>query len=109
MTLYDITIVPDADTDEYKVVLHGPGIDPGGRRYIFANTYRCTAFAEAVNFAYEQGLRDGQRLAAQQTRPAPFDDDLLIVTGSTPEGLGVRSETWFARLRRRFASRQESK
>jgi len=36
-----------------------------GRRYVFASKDRCATFVEAVNFAYEQGLRDGLRRRGQ--------------------------------------------
>ncbi len=99
MSLYDITVVPDSETEEFKVVLHGPGIDSDGRRYIFANTYRCTAFAEAVNFAYQQGVRDARQAAR---RAAAEDDRLLLVSGTTPENMTLRREVWWQQLRRRL-------
>ena len=95
MSTYQITIRPDIETEEYNVVLQGPGLASDGLRYVFANTYRATAFAEAVNFAYQQGLRDGKR--ANLT-----DDRLLIVTGTTPENMSVRRERWWRRLLRRL-------
>ena len=58
MSHYVISISPDEVGHEYRVLLRGPGIDSDGHRYIFATTHRCAAFAEAVNFAYEQGLRE---------------------------------------------------
>ncbi len=93
MSTYQITIRPDAETEEYNVVLQGPGLGSDGLRYVFANTYRATAFAEAVNFAYQQGLRDGKR--ANLT-----DDRLLVVTGTTPENMTVRREHWWSRIAR---------
>ncbi len=56
---YAIAISPDDVSHEFRVTLRGPGIDSDGRRYVFANTYRCSAFVDAVNFAYEHGFRDG--------------------------------------------------
>jgi hypothetical protein len=93
MSTYQITIRPDAETEEYNVILQGPGLDSSGLRYVFANTYRATAFAEAVNFAYQQGLREGKR--ANLT-----DDRLLIVTGTTPDNMALRREYWWRRLLR---------
>ena len=100
MPTYQITIVPDSETEEYNVLLQGPGLESRGQRYVFANTYRATAFAEAVNFAYQQGLRDGRREAAGGKR----DDRLYVVTGTTPENMRVYREDWWARLRRRIFS-----
>jgi intein-encoded DNA endonuclease-like protein len=97
---YSITIAPDQNTNEYEVVLRGPGIDPDGRRYIFANTYRCASFAEAVNFAYRQGFRDGRQAAREESH-----NELLLVSGSTPENLVARPETWWQRTRRRWRHR----
>ena len=94
---YSITIAPDERTSEYEVVLRGPGIDAEGRRYIFANTFRCASFADAVNFAYRHGFRDGRQAAHEESRT-----DLLVVTGTTPENLMVRRETWWQRALRRW-------
>lgn len=99
VSLYDITVVPDSETEEFKVVLHGPGIDSEGRRYIFANTYRCTAFAEAVNFAYQQGVRDARREARQATAE---DGRMLVVSGTTPDNMTLCREGWWQQLRRRM-------
>ena len=97
MSLYQVTISPAGD--EINLLLRGPGIQEGGRQYVFANTARCAAFAEAVNFAYEQGLRDGLRRAAE------CDDRMVVVTGRSPEDLRLRPERWWERLRRRALSR----
>ena len=94
---YSITIAPDESTHEYEVVLRGPGIDAEGRHYVFANTFRCTSFAEAINFAYRQGFRDGRQAAHCETR-----GHLLMVTGTTPENLIARPESWWQRTRRRW-------
>jgi hypothetical protein len=61
MAHYAITVSPDEAGREFEVLLRGPGIDPEGRRYVFATTHRCATFAQAVNFAYGQGFRDGLR------------------------------------------------
>ncbi len=95
MSKYAIAISPDRASEEFRVVLHGPGIETRGRRYVFANTYRCSAFIDAVNFAYEQGLQDGRGRALLQ------GDRYLVVTGKTPEDVSIRQEGWWARLRRR--------
>ena len=92
MSHYAITISPEEE--ELRVVLRGPGIAPDGRLYVFANTQRCVTFAEAVNFAYEQGLRDGRRRAkSNQGR-------LYVVTGATPDTLDIRTESWWSRWKR---------
>ena len=97
---YSITIAPDEATQEYEVVLRGPGIAPDGRRYVFANTMRCAAFAEAVNFAYRQGFREGYRQAQDDA-----GEPLLVVSGSTPEAMSIQSEAWWQRIRRRLRGR----
>ena len=94
---YSITVAPDEVTHEFEVVLRGPGIQAEGRRYVFANPDRCATFAEAVNFAYRQGARDGRMAARQESR-----GELLIVRGSTPESLEVHPESWWQRTRRRW-------
>jgi hypothetical protein len=96
MSHYMIDISPDEVSREYDVMLRGPGIDPGGRRYVFASTNRCATFVEAVNFAYEQGLRDGLR------RGRMDDNRLLVVTGSTPENMAIRLESWWSGWKRRW-------
>ena len=90
MSQYAITISPDEASREYNVRLCGPGIDSEGRRYVFANTSRCATFIEAVNFAYQQGLRDG--LAATE----------WVVTGTTPDNMAIRRDGWWARWKRRW-------
>ncbi len=96
MSQYDITISPDEVGLEFRVVLRGPGIDPDGRRYVFATTHRCAAFVDAVNFAYERGLRDGMR------RTKSDEGRLLLVTGTTPDNMAIRPEDWWSRLKRRW-------
>ena len=96
MTHYNITVSPDEVSREFDCMLRGPGIDPDGRRYVFATTHRCAAFVEAVNFAYEQGLRDGLR------RGRVDDGRMLVVTGSTPENMAVRPESRWSQVRRRW-------
>lgn len=94
---YSISIAPDEATREYEVLLHGPGIGADGRRYVFANTQRCAAFAEAVNFAYRQGARDGRRQALNEA-----GEPLMVVSGSTPESLIITRENWWQRVRRQW-------
>ena len=95
MSHYAITVSADAIDQEYLVVLRGPGIDLDGRRYVFATAPRVVAFAETVNFAYEQGLRDGLRRAHEE------QSRLWLVTGTTPENMAIRREGWWLRLKRR--------
>jgi hypothetical protein len=80
-----------SDVDgEVGVTLEGPGIDFGGKRYQFINMQRGAAFIEAVNFAYEQGVRDGLRISANAL---PLEVDApLYVSGSTPDSLHTRPE-----------------
>jgi hypothetical protein len=92
---YAIAISPDEVGKEFNVTLHGPGIAPGGRSYVFRSPERCATFIEAVNFAYQQGLREGSR------RPKGGDDRLWIVTGVSPEDLTACPEGWLPRLKRR--------
>ena len=80
--------------------LRGPGIDAEGRRYVFATANRCAAFAEAVNFAYRNGFRDGRKAAIEEAR-----GDLTMVTGATPESLAARPESRIQRFRRRLRNR----
>lgn len=94
---YSITIAPDETTREYEVVLRGPGIEPDGRHYVFANTMRCTAFAEAVNFAYRQGFREGYKQALDEA-----GEPLFVISGSTPDNLLVKPENWWQRVRRQW-------
>jgi hypothetical protein len=96
---YSITVSADEATSEYEVVLYGPGIGAGGRRYTFRNPERCAAFAEAMNFAFRQGVREGRRQVLNEA-----GEPLLVVSGSTPESLLVRRERWWQRLRRRLAA-----
>ena len=95
MSHYAISISTDALDQEYHVVLRGPGIDLDGRSYVFATSPRALAFAETVNFAYEQGLLDGMRRAPRE------DGRLLVVTGTTPDNMVIGPEGWWAQLRRR--------
>ena len=97
---YSITIAPDEASHEFAVVLRGPGIEAGGRRYVFANPDRCATFAQAVNFAYRQGFRDGRVAAREDSR-----GELLIVSGATPESLVVHPESWWRGTRRRWRHR----
>ena len=99
MPSYDLTVHPDAETEEYRAVLRGTGNEAGGRGYVFRNPDRCATFAEAVNFAYRQGLRDGRRQGAEAGGEA-----LLVVIGSTPDDLEVRRESGWGRLRRRVTA-----
>lgn len=96
MPHYAIAVSTDEVSQEFRVVLRGPGIDPKGCNYVFRNPQRCYTFAEAVNFAYEQGLRDGARTARADSR-------LWLVTGTTPDSLAVRREGWWAGFKRRWS------
>jgi hypothetical protein len=95
MSNYAIIISPDDATHEFNVRLQGPGIDPQGRPYVFASPQRCAAFVEAVNFAYQQGLRDGMRRK-------PDGDRLPFITGATPENMTFRFESRWSRWKRRW-------
>ncbi len=97
---YQIQISRLAEGDELQVLLQGPGIQTHGKRYVFKNVDRCQAFADAVNFAYENGLRDGMRRAGMP--PGQRNDRLLLVSGNTPETLLLRPESWSERMRRRW-------
>lgn len=88
MGQYAITIAPDETSREYDVTLRGPGIDPRGHRYVFRSLERCAIFEEAVNFAYRQGLRDA-------------NECLWVVSGTTPDNLSVRRESFWEKLTRR--------
>ncbi|GEM_PF-5277127 len=94
-TQYDISISPDEDGQEFRALLRGPGLEKG-RVYVFRNTERCASFAEAVNFAYRQGLRDGRRQAENST------GEVFLVSGTTPENMTIRREGWWARAKRRW-------
>ena len=98
---YSITIAPDETQQECEVVLRGPGIAPDGRRYVFANTTRCAAFAEADNFAYRQGFHEGYNRSLDES-----GEPLLVISGSTPEGLRAQREPLWQRLRRTWRLRQ---
>src|SRR5215510_10660031 len=88
-----------APAEEVRVVLQGPGIDPEGKPYVLATSERAKSFADAVNFAYEQGLRDRMRRANgcvnEESSPR------LVVSGLTPVALVIRKEHWWAWLKRR--------
>ena len=92
MKRYLITMSPELDGHEVEVVLQGPGIQEDGRRYIFASPARCSNFIDAVNFAYAQGLKDGEerRRFLSNTRHR-----LMLVTGRTPDELHLRPERWW--------------
>ena len=95
MTQYDITVAADETIQEYRATLRGPGIEDG-REYVFRNPERCASFVEAVNFAYRQGLRDGRR-RVENEKGAHY-----IITGTTPENMQVRRESWLSRMKRRL-------
>ena len=97
---YQIQISRLPEGDELQVLLQGPGIQSRGKRYVFANADRCRSFAEAVNFAYEQGVRDGMRRACVAANSR--DDRLLLVSGGTPDTLTLRRESWWERIGRRW-------
>jgi hypothetical protein len=96
MMLYDITISPEESNHEYRVLLRGPGIEGNGKRFVFRNTQRCTTFLDAVNFAYQQGLRDGRRDAQS------FNTDVYLITGTTPDNMIIRRESFWERVKRRW-------
>src|SRR5579863_8261868 len=96
MSDYAIAISPDEVAKEYNVVLHGPGLGSDGRPFVFKSPERCATFIEAVNFAYQQGLRDGRRSSSRD------DGRLWVVTGATPEDLDACPEGWLPRLKRRW-------
>ena len=98
MMPYDITISPEEINHEYRVMLRGPGIEESGKPYVFRNTERCTTFIEAVNFAYQQGLRDGRRHVENRS------GDVYVVTGTTPDNMLIRRESLWERLKRRWFS-----
>ena len=93
MLHYEISISPAAE-QEVLAVLQGPGLMPDGKAFIFASSARARAFAEAVNFAYEQGKRDAVRGAVVR------DSRQLLVCGRTPETLMLRPEGWTDRMAR---------
>src|ERR1700744_4237396 len=95
MPNYAITIAPDEAGKEYEVTLRGPGIAPEGQQYVFRNLERCAIFEEAMNFAYRQGLRDGACHALSA------NERLWVVSGTTPDNIKVRRETFVERLTRR--------
>lgn len=92
---YDISVCPDEVSHEFQVLLRGPGIEDS-RSYVFRNEDRCASFVEAVNFAYRQGQRDGRRGVENST------GELYVVTGTTPENMGLRREGWWGRMKRRW-------
>jgi hypothetical protein len=96
MSHYAITITPDEETEEYQVTLVGPGLAETGRQFTFRNTQRATNFEDAINFAYSQGLRDGERWERNSRGP------LWVVSGTVPDNLVLRREGFWARLRRRL-------
>ncbi len=97
MSHYSITMAPVPEGD-VQVVLQGPGITQQGKPYVFATTARACSFAEAVNFAYEQGVRDGM------TRALCRDDRIRVVSGRTPDSLHLRRERWWESVRRWWRS-----
>jgi hypothetical protein len=100
MAEYAITVAPDEASKEYDVTLRGPGIAPEGQHYVFCRLERCETFEEAINFAYRQGLRDGacQALSANER--------LWVVSGTTPDNMAIRRETFWERLTRRSSRRR---
>ncbi|MEX2264235.1 MAG: hypothetical protein WD696_19935 [Bryobacteraceae bacterium] len=100
---YEITMSTAPAGQEVEVVLRGPGIEPVGRYYIFATTARCETFVAAVNFAYEQGVRDAMSRAHSLLRqPAATRERLLVVTGGGPDNLKLRPERWWEQVKRRW-------
>jgi hypothetical protein len=96
MSKYAIAVSHDEVAKEYNVVLHGPGLGSEGRPYVFISAERCATFVEAVNFAYQQGLRDNQRSSSR------YDGRFWVVTGATPEDLAACPEGWASSLKRRW-------
>ena len=96
---YLITMSHELDGHEVEVVLRGPGIQQDGRRYVFASPTRCKNFIEAVNFAYEQGLKDG---AQREQSKRNTGHKLMLVAGLTPEDLHLRPERWWERALRHW-------
>lgn len=96
---YAISIAPDEVSKEYDVTLRGPGIDPEGQHYVFRSLERCAIFEEAINFAYRQGLRDGACQALSS------NERLWVISGTTPDNMTVRRESFWERLTRRRSRR----
>jgi hypothetical protein len=94
---YDISISPE--TDEYKVLLRGPGIEGNGKPYVFRSTERCETFVDAINFAYWEGLRDGLR--QREDRGGEF----FVVSGTTPDNMVISREGWLRSVKRRMKRR----
>lgn len=99
MQRYLITMSPELDGREVELVLRGPGIQRDGRRYVFASPGRCKNFIEAVNYAYEQGLKDGAEGAESKRNTGCR---LMLVAGRTPHDLYLRPERWWERALRRW-------
>jgi hypothetical protein len=91
---YKIDIRHDETIQEFEVILHGPGLESEGKRYIFRHTCRAEVFAETVNFVYQQGFRDGLRSRSKEDRR------VLLVTGTTPDNVNIQAEGWWAKLKR---------
>ena len=91
MPHYEISISPGAER-EVLAVLQGPGLMPDGKAFVFASPARARAFADAVNFAYEQGTRDAAR------NHVIGDSRNYLICGRTPETLALRPERWTDRL-----------
>jgi hypothetical protein len=106
MERYKIADASATAEREVQILLEGPGLDPSGRRYIFATTARCKAFVEALNLAYEQGVRDGMSQAPGSRKRDAADNRLLLVTGRTPDEVGLRSESWLRHLQRSWLHRR---
>jgi hypothetical protein len=96
MTNYAIAVSPDEVAKEYNVVLHGPGLGRDGRTFVFRSPERCATFIEAVNFAYQQGLRDGRASSSRD------EGRLWVGTGASPEDLAASPEGWLQQLKRRW-------
>jgi hypothetical protein len=94
MNQYKIDIRRDEEIQEFEVTLHGPGLDSDGQRYIFRNPDRAEAFAETVNFAYQQGFRAGVQSTTKESRR------VLLVTGTTPDNVNIEPEGWWRRVNR---------
>jgi hypothetical protein len=96
MRNYAATIAPDEKSAEFDVQLTGPGLDQAGRRFIFRSRERALKFENTINFAYEQGIREGVR-RAHEARERHW-----VVSGYLPDQLALRRESVWTALWRRL-------
>ena len=59
MTPYRIVGLATTTTEKVTVIIHGPGIEHGGLRREFRSEKEAQAFVDAMNLAFEQGLKKG--------------------------------------------------